>query len=113
MRQIPPAFTRRPKGLYRVGRGQALNITCVAVGYPMPRVYWKSGANRIRPPSLMAADPIGKNVLKLPSVQSSLELSCEAASALGHISTKVEVGVQGGFCQEYIHRNKYVQLRRL
>ena len=38
VRRVPPHFTIRPDAKYEVKNGAALNITCVAVGSPMPFV---------------------------------------------------------------------------
>ena len=38
---MPPQFTIRPESEYRVMRGSDLEVTCVAVGSPMPHVKWR------------------------------------------------------------------------
>ncbi|VDM16015.1 unnamed protein product [Wuchereria bancrofti] len=41
VRRVPPYFSYKLERLYKTAPGGALNLTCVAVGYPMPRVFWK------------------------------------------------------------------------
>ena len=57
VRRVPPHFSRQPDAKYEVQRGSNLNITCVAVGSPMPFVKWKEGNNDITPADNV---PIGK-----------------------------------------------------
>ena len=41
VRRVPPQFTILPDSEYLVMRGTDLEITCVAVGSPMPHVKWR------------------------------------------------------------------------
>lgn len=41
VRRVPPYFSYKLERLYKVAPGGSINLTCVAVGYPMPRVFWK------------------------------------------------------------------------
>lgn len=41
VRRVPPYFSYKLERIYRVGAGGSVNLTCVAVGFPMPRVFWK------------------------------------------------------------------------
>ena len=41
VRRVPPQFTILPDSEYRVMRGSDLEVTCVAVGSPMPHVKWR------------------------------------------------------------------------
>uniref|UniRef100_A0A8L8K4L4 protein-tyrosine-phosphatase n=1 Tax=Heligmosomoides polygyrus TaxID=6339 RepID=A0A8L8K4L4_HELPZ len=77
--------------IYRVGAGGSVNLTCVAVGFPMPRVFWKKSDDVVLSDPAMA--PIGKNVLTLTNVEQSENFTCVAVSKLGNIeaTTLVEV----------------------
>lgn len=93
VRRYAPTFTIRPDPVNHVMSGNSLNLTCVAVGSPMPYVFWtKIGAERLGDPD---NTPIGKNVLQLTNIQDSANYSCTAVSDLGTILLSTEVRVQG------------------
>ena len=58
MRRVPPHFTIQPDKKYEVNKGSDLNITCVAVGSPMPFVKWMEGARDLTPENDV---PIGEH----------------------------------------------------
>ena len=74
--------------------GGAVNITCVAVGSPMPYVKWRLGAVELTPEDNI---PIGKNVLMLTDIRESANYTCVAASDLGNIEAVAQVKVKGLF----------------
>ena len=92
VRRVPPHFTIRPEAKYEVKNGADLNITCVAVGSPMPFVKWREGARDLTPDNEL---PIGKNVLELSNIRDTSNYTCVAASKLGIIETHTVVKVQG------------------
>ena len=63
MRRVPPRFSIPPDPYYEVMSGSDLNITCVAVGSPMPYVKWQKDKDDVLPEG--STPPIGKNVLEL------------------------------------------------
>lgn len=72
--------------------GADVNLTCVAVGAPMPFVKWRKGpAQDLTPEDKL---PIGKNVLELTNIQESANYTCIAASNLGVIEAVAMVKVQ-------------------
>lgn len=77
--------------------GGAVNLTCVAVGSPMPYVRWRRGSVDV--PSVAgqmdAPTPIGKNVLQLTDVLQTVTYTCIASSELGSIEHHAEVRVRG------------------
>jgi len=75
-----------------VASGGAVNLTCVAVGSPMPHVKWRLGALELTQESSV---PIGKNVLQLTDVTKTNTYTCVAASELGNIEYDAEVRVKG------------------
>ncbi|EPB68155.1 fibronectin type III domain protein [Ancylostoma ceylanicum] len=91
LRRVPPYFSYKLEKIYRVGAGGSVNLTCVAVGFPMPRVFWKKSDDVML--SDPATAPIGKNVLTLTNVEQSENFTCVAVSKLGNIeaTTLVEV----------------------
>lgn len=91
MRRVPPHFTVPPESL-EVMPGGDVNLTCVAVGSPMPQVKWRLGAVDLTNEKEI---PIGKNVLTLSNIQESTTYTCVATSELGNIEYDVEVRVKG------------------
>ena len=91
VRRVPPHFTIPPEPSYDVMVGSSLNVTCVAVGSPMPHVKWQKGAQDITGDIPL----MGKNVLELHNIQDSANYTCVAASKLGIIETTTLVKVQG------------------
>lgn len=91
VRRVPPHFSILPEST-EVASGGAVNLTCVAVGSPMPHVKWRLGAVELTPEN---AVPIGKNVLQLSDVRETATYTCVAASDLGNIEYDAEVRVKG------------------
>ncbi|XP_044016557.1 tyrosine-protein phosphatase Lar isoform X5 [Aphidius gifuensis] len=92
VRRLLPTFSIRPPPSSEVMMGASLNLTCVAVGAPMPYVKWrKEPATDMTPDDKL---PIGKNVLMLTDIKESANYTCIAASDLGVIETVSMVKVQ-------------------
>ncbi|XP_069702214.1 tyrosine-protein phosphatase Lar isoform X7 [Periplaneta americana] len=92
VRRVPPQFSIPPPPVHEVMLGADLNLTCVAVGSPMPYVKWRKGLSTdITPDDKL---PIGRNVLELTNIQESANYTCVAASALGVIESMTQVKVQ-------------------
>ena len=91
VRRVPPHFTIRPELKYEVKNGASLNITCVAVGSPMPFVKWREGVKDLTPDDDV---PIGKNILLLKTLRETTNYTCVAASKFGIIETHSIVKVQ-------------------
>lgn len=72
--------------------GGSVNITCVAVGSPMPYVKWMLGSEDLTPEDDM---PIGRNVLELTDVRQSANYTCVAMSTLGVIEAVAQISVKG------------------
>ena len=72
--------------------GGSVNLTCVAVGSPMPRIRWRLGAVDLTPED---DAPIGRNVLPLNDIRQTATYTCVASSELGSIEHQAEVQVKG------------------
>jgi len=91
VRRVPPHFSIPPENA-EVLPGGAVNLTCVAIGSPMPFVRWRLGAVDLTPED---NPPIGKNILQLTDVRETATYTCVAASDLGNIEYDAEVRVKG------------------
>ncbi|XP_055077017.1 receptor-type tyrosine-protein phosphatase S-like [Periophthalmus magnuspinnatus] len=90
VRRVPPRFSIPPSH-HEVMPGGSLNLTCVAVGAPMPFVKWVSEEAELTQQDQM---PIGRNVLELTDIQHSANYTCIATSSLGTIHTTAQVSVK-------------------
>ncbi|XP_060221757.1 receptor-type tyrosine-protein phosphatase delta isoform X34 [Meriones unguiculatus] len=90
VRRVPPRFSIPPTN-HEIMPGGSVNITCVAVGSPMPYVKWMLGAEDLTPEDDM---PIGRNVLELNDVRQSANYTCVAMSTLGVIEAIAQISVK-------------------
>ncbi|ELU00302.1 hypothetical protein CAPTEDRAFT_229069 [Capitella teleta] len=90
VRRVPPHFSIPPEDAEIMPGGSA-NLTCVAVGSPMPYVKWRLGAVQLTPEESI---PIGRNVLELNNIRESANYTCVAASDLGNIEAVAHVKVK-------------------
>ncbi|XP_039623041.1 LOW QUALITY PROTEIN: receptor-type tyrosine-protein phosphatase S [Polypterus senegalus] len=90
VRRVPPRFSILPTS-HEIMPGGSVNITCVAVGSPMPYVKWMLGGDELTPEDEM---PVGRNVLELNSVRESANYTCVAMSSLGMIEAVAQITVK-------------------
>uniref|UniRef100_A0AAQ4PK53 Receptor-type tyrosine-protein phosphatase F n=1 Tax=Gasterosteus aculeatus aculeatus TaxID=481459 RepID=A0AAQ4PK53_GASAC len=90
VRRVPPRFSIPPTN-HEVMPGGSVNLTCVAVGAPMPFVKWVSGEVELTREEEM---PIGRNVLELTNIRQSANYTCVAISSLGMIETTAQITVK-------------------
>uniref|UniRef100_A0A673CFF8 Receptor-type tyrosine-protein phosphatase F n=1 Tax=Sphaeramia orbicularis TaxID=375764 RepID=A0A673CFF8_9TELE len=90
VRRVPPRFSIPPTN-HEVMPGGSVNLTCVAVGAPMPYVKWMSGEVELTREEEM---PIGRNVLELTNIRQSANYTCVAMSSLGMIETTAQIIVK-------------------
>ncbi|GCB61699.1 hypothetical protein scyTo_0009388, partial [Scyliorhinus torazame] len=91
VRRVPPRFSISPPLSQEIVPGGSVNITCVAVGSPMPYVKWMLGTEDLTPEDDM---PVGRNVLELNSIRESANYTCVAMSSLGVIETVSQIIVK-------------------
>ncbi|XP_015228535.1 PREDICTED: receptor-type tyrosine-protein phosphatase S-like isoform X3 [Cyprinodon variegatus] len=90
VRRVPPRFSILPTS-QEIMPGGSVNITCVAVGSPMPYVKWMLNSEDLTPDDEM---PVGRNVLELSSVRESANYTCVAMSSLGIIEAVAQITVK-------------------
>ncbi|XP_052827297.1 receptor-type tyrosine-protein phosphatase S isoform X7 [Octopus bimaculoides] len=89
VRRVPPHFTMPPESV-EVQPATDVNLTCVAVGSPMPEVRWRQGNRELTDENEI---PIGRNVLELKNVLETKNYTCVASSDLGIIEEIAQVKV--------------------
>ncbi|XP_040178423.1 receptor-type tyrosine-protein phosphatase S isoform X12 [Rana temporaria] len=90
VRRVAPRFSILPMS-HEIMPGGNVNITCVAVGSPMPYVKWMMGTEDLTPEDDM---PVGRNVLELTNVKESANYTCVAMSSLGVIESVAQITVK-------------------
>ncbi|XP_051554728.1 receptor-type tyrosine-protein phosphatase F-like isoform X5 [Myxocyprinus asiaticus] len=90
VRRVPPRFSIPPTN-HEVMPGGSINLTCVAVGAPMPYVKWMAGEVELTKDEEM---PVGRNVLELNNIRQSTNYTCVAISSLGMIEATAQVSVK-------------------
>ncbi|XP_068508385.1 receptor-type tyrosine-protein phosphatase S isoform X12 [Syngnathus scovelli] len=90
VRRVPPRFSIPPTS-QEIMPGGSVNITCVAVGSPMPYVKWMLNSEDLTPEDEM---PVGRNVLELSNVRESANYTCVAMSSLGIIEAVAQITVK-------------------
>lgn len=90
VRRVPPRFSIPPTS-QEIMPGGSVNLTCVAVGSPMPYVKWMLNSEDLTPEDEM---PVGRNVLELSSIRESANYTCVAMSSLGIIEAVAQITVK-------------------
>ncbi|XP_038616595.1 receptor-type tyrosine-protein phosphatase F isoform X10 [Tachyglossus aculeatus] len=90
VRRVAPRFSIPPSN-HEVMPGGSVNLTCVAVGAPMPYVKWMAGAEELTKEDEM---PVGRNVLELNNIVHSANYTCVAISSLGMIEATAQITVK-------------------
>ncbi|XP_069013951.1 receptor-type tyrosine-protein phosphatase F isoform X14 [Embiotoca jacksoni] len=90
VRRVPPRFSIPPTN-QEVMPGGSVNLTCVAVGSPMPYVKWTTGVVELTKEEEM---PMGRNVLEVTNIRESANYTCVAISSLGMIEATAQVTVK-------------------
>ncbi|KAM6989212.1 receptor-type tyrosine-protein phosphatase F isoform 11-T13 [Tautogolabrus adspersus] len=90
VRRVPPRFSIPPTN-QEVMPGGSVNLTCVAVGSPMPYVKWIMGQLELTKEEEM---PLGRNVLEVTNIRESANYTCVAISSLGMIEATAQVTVK-------------------
>ncbi|KAM3866278.1 receptor-type tyrosine-protein phosphatase F [Diretmus argenteus] len=90
VRRVPPRFSIPPTN-HEVMPGGSFNLTCVAVGSPMPYVKWMMGLVELTKEEEM---PVGRNVLEVTNIRESANYTCVAISSLGMIEATALITVK-------------------
>ncbi|XP_051480827.1 receptor-type tyrosine-protein phosphatase F isoform X12 [Apus apus] len=90
VRRVAPRFSIPPSN-HEVMPGGSVNLTCVAVGAPMPYVKWMAGVEELTKEDEM---PVGRHVLELNNIMQSANYTCVAMSSLGMIEATAQITVK-------------------
>ncbi|CAH1252412.1 PTPRF [Branchiostoma lanceolatum] len=89
VRRVPPRFNIIPEDV-EVNLGDNINLTCAAIGSPVPFVQWLKDNKDLSDKTAQS----GRNILRLENVVESANYTCFASSPLGVIEHTVLVTVK-------------------
>ncbi|XP_066269746.1 uncharacterized protein [Branchiostoma lanceolatum] len=89
VRRVPPRFNIIPEDV-EVNLGDNINLTCAAIGPPVPFVQWLKDNKDLSDKTALS----GRNILRLENVVESANYTCFASSPLGVIEHTVLVTVK-------------------
>uniref|UniRef100_A0A0R3PSV6 protein-tyrosine-phosphatase n=1 Tax=Angiostrongylus costaricensis TaxID=334426 RepID=A0A0R3PSV6_ANGCS len=91
----PPKLYVEPVGPYEVSPGGNLNITCSAVAYPFPDIFWRRGDDRVQNMPTRAGTVKNEQVLIIKELFKSAEFTCLANNSEGTVERTVKVTITG------------------
>ncbi|EPB66031.1 fibronectin type III domain protein, partial [Ancylostoma ceylanicum] len=78
----PPKLYVEPVGPYEVPPGGNINITCSAVAYPFPDIYWQRGDERVHNIPSRAGTVKNEQILIIKELYKNAEFTCHANNTL-------------------------------
>ncbi|KIH67695.1 immunoglobulin I-set domain protein [Ancylostoma duodenale] len=91
----PPKLYVEPVGPYEVPPGGNINITCSAVAYPFPDIYWQRGDERVHNIPSRAGTVKNEQILIIKELYKNAEFTCHANNTLGEVERTVKVIITG------------------
>ena len=91
VRRVPPYITEVSPDV-TLDKGESVNLSCRAVGSPMPYVRWMNEDSSVTQSETVSS--VGNTSLLLTNVQESEEYICEAESDLGKVQKTVKITVK-------------------
>ncbi|KAK6743874.1 hypothetical protein RB195_010896 [Necator americanus] len=91
----PPKLYVEPAGPYEVPPGGNINITCSAVAYPFPDIFWQRGDERVHNIPLKAGTVKNEQILIIKELFRNAEFTCHANNTLGNVERTVKVIITG------------------
>uniref|UniRef100_A0A914HSM9 Uncharacterized protein n=1 Tax=Globodera rostochiensis TaxID=31243 RepID=A0A914HSM9_GLORO len=91
----PPKIYLNPPPDYQVEPGGNLNISCAAVAFPFPQIFWEKGTADAHTNGANGGVVKSEQVLIIKEIYKSTEFTCHARNQLGDVSRKVRVEVTG------------------
>ncbi|KHJ91998.1 fibronectin type III domain protein [Oesophagostomum dentatum] len=91
----PPKLYVEPQGPYEVPPGGNINITCSAVAYPFPDIFWQRGDERVHNIPSKAGTVKNEQILIIKELFKNAEFTCHANNTLGQVERTVKVIITG------------------
>ncbi|PIO62519.1 immunoglobulin domain protein [Teladorsagia circumcincta] len=91
----PPKLYVEPPGPYEVPPGGNINITCSAVAYPFPDIFWQRGDEKIHHMPAKAGTVKNEQILIIKELFKNAEFTCHANNSEGKVDRTIKVVITG------------------
>ncbi|KHN88307.1 Mesocentin [Toxocara canis] len=91
----PPKIYVDPPAPYEILPGGNLNITCSAVSYPFPQIFWQRGDEEVVKSPIKPGTVRSEQILIIKELYRSATFTCHANNSLGQAERTIEVVVTG------------------
>ncbi|KAK6053853.1 EGF-like domain protein, partial [Cooperia oncophora] len=91
----PPKLYVEPPGPYEVPPGGNINITCSAVAYPFPDIFWQRGDEKIHHMPAKAGTVKNEQILIIKELFKNAEFTCHANNSEGKVDRTISVIITG------------------
>uniref|UniRef100_A0A9J2PYA6 Fibronectin type III domain protein n=1 Tax=Ascaris lumbricoides TaxID=6252 RepID=A0A9J2PYA6_ASCLU len=91
----PPKIYVEPPGPYEIPPGGNMNITCSAVSYPFPQIFWQRGDEAVVKSPIKPGTVRSEQILIIKELYRTATFTCHANNSLGQAERTVEVIVTG------------------
>uniref|UniRef100_A0A183G3Q2 Protein-tyrosine-phosphatase n=1 Tax=Heligmosomoides polygyrus TaxID=6339 RepID=A0A183G3Q2_HELPZ len=90
-----PKLYVEPPGPYEVPPGGNINITCSAVAYPFPDIFWQRGDEKVHNVPGKAGTVKNEQILIIKELFKNAEFTCHANNSEGKVERTVTVTITG------------------
>ncbi|MCP9259541.1 Mesocentin [Dirofilaria immitis] len=93
-----PKIYIEPAAPYEIMPGGNLNITCSAVSYPFPQIFWQRGDETVDIAPVKPGTVRSEQILIIKELYKNTQFTCHANNSLGKAERTIEIIVTGGLC---------------
>ncbi|KAK5984637.1 hypothetical protein GCK32_012442, partial [Trichostrongylus colubriformis] len=90
-----PKLYVEPPGPYEIPPGGNINITCSAVAYPFPDIFWQRGDEKIHHMPAKAGTVKNEQILIIKELFKNAEFTCHANNSEGKVDRTIKVVITG------------------
>ncbi|CAG9535199.1 unnamed protein product, partial [Cercopithifilaria johnstoni] len=84
-----------PAAPYEIAPGGNLNITCSAVSYPFPQIFWQRGDETVDVAPVKPGTVKSEQILIIKELYKNTQFTCHANNSLGKAERTIEIVVTG------------------
>ncbi|VDM96837.1 unnamed protein product, partial [Thelazia callipaeda] len=90
-----PKIYIEPSAPYEIAPGGNLNITCSAVSYPFPQIFWQRGDEAVDIAPVKPGTVRSEQILIIKELYKNTQFTCHANNSLGKAERTIEIVVTG------------------
>ncbi|VBB26357.1 unnamed protein product [Acanthocheilonema viteae] len=90
-----PKIYIEPAAPYEITPGGNLNITCSAVSYPFPQIFWQRGDETVDVAPVKPGTVRSEQILIIKELYKNTQFTCHANNSLGKTDRTIEIVVTG------------------